>query len=234
VDLRPHLKTGDNVLAVAAVNHMPDNTAPPADKPIPDSAANPAGFYFEAKVRAEGAGPELGSDSAWQWSAAKVDGWEKPDFTDSDWKPSVELGDAPMTPWDLAKRVNHLYALRALKDKTRAALAAADPLAVSLGRPNREQVITSRSSAATTLQALELTNGETLSKLLQRGAENLVAAKPGANRLIDRLYQQGLGRKPAQAEAQLAQELVGQPVKKEGVEDLLWAVTMLPEFQLIY
>ena len=32
----------------------------------------------------------------------------------------------------------------------------------------------------------------------------------------------------------LAEEMVGTPVKKEGVEDLLWAMTMLPEFQLIY
>ncbi len=27
---------------------------------------------------------------------------------------------------------------------------------------------------------------------------------------------------------------VGQPAQPAGVEDLLWAVTMLPEFQLIY
>jgi hypothetical protein len=234
VDLRPHLKAGDNVLAVAAVNHMPDNTAPPADKPIPDSAANPAGFYFEGNVRADGIACDFGSDSSWQWSAVKVDGWEKSDFADADWKPAVELGDAPMPPWHLGKSVNHLYALKALKDKTRAALVAADPLAVSLGRPNREQVITARSSAATTLQALELTNGETLSKLLRRGAENLVAKKLDAQPLMERLYQQGLGRNPTQEERQLALELVGQPVKREGVEDLLWAMAMLPELQLIY
>jgi len=28
--------------------------------------------------------------------------------------------------------------------------------------------------------------------------------------------------------------LVGQPAQQAGVEDLLWTVTMLPEFQLIY
>ena len=32
----------------------------------------------------------------------------------------------------------------------------------------------------------------------------------------------------------MAEELIGKPVKKEGVEDFLWAMTMLPEFQLIY
>jgi hypothetical protein len=32
----------------------------------------------------------------------------------------------------------------------------------------------------------------------------------------------------------MARDLVGSPARKEGVEDLLWAMTMLPEFQLIY
>ena len=43
--------------------------------------------------------------------------------------------------------------------RTRAALVNADPLMTALGRPNREQVVTVRTSAATTLQALELANG---------------------------------------------------------------------------
>ncbi len=37
----------------------------------------------------------------------------------------------------------------------RAALVAADPLTTALGRPNRDQVVTARAGAATTLQALE-------------------------------------------------------------------------------
>jgi hypothetical protein len=52
--------------------------------------------------------------------------------------------------------------------------------------------------------------------------------------LIERLYLQGLGRKPTIAELQLAAELVGQPAQKEGMEDFLWALAMLPEFQVIY
>ena len=43
-------------------------------------------------------------------------------------------------------------------------------LTTALGRPNREQVTTERPSAATTLQALALTNGEVLSKLIKDGA----------------------------------------------------------------
>jgi len=119
--------------------------------------------------------------------------------------------------------------------RVRAALVAADPLMVALARPNREQVVTTRATVATTLQALELTNGETLAEVLRRGAENLLAppstAKGG---LISSVYERALGRRPTSPERRLARELVGQPAQPAGVEDLLWSVTMLPEFQLIY
>ena len=119
--------------------------------------------------------------------------------------------------------------------KVRAALVAADPLMVALARPNREQVVTTRPTAATTLQALELTNGETLDDLLKRGAKNLLTAPSAApGDLISTLYEKALGRKPTGPELQFAREIVGQPVQPAGVEDFLWAVTMLPEFQLIY
>src|SRR5690606_1057152 len=55
----------------------------------------------------------------------------------------------------------------------RASLVAADPLMTALGRPNREQVVTTRASAATTLQALQLINGETLALRLAQGAERI-------------------------------------------------------------
>jgi hypothetical protein len=51
--------------------------------------------------------------------------------------------------------------------------------------------------------------------------------------IVDRLYLSALGRKPTSAEFAIASDLVGQNASKEGVEDLLWAVCMLPEFQLI-
>jgi hypothetical protein len=113
-------------------------------------------------------------------------------------------------------------------------LVPADPLTVALGRPNREQVVTSRSSSATTLQALELTNGRTLAELLKQGARRLLENSPPTAELVERLYERGLSRKPTATENELAAGLIGQPAKAEGVEDLLWAMAMLPEFQLIY
>jgi hypothetical protein len=53
-----------------------------------------------------------------------------------------------------------------------------DPLSRALGRPIRDQVYTERSADATTLQALELTNGPLLSKRLERGAKMLLGELP--------------------------------------------------------
>ncbi len=118
----------------------------------------------------------------------------------------------------------------------RAALVPADELQVALGRPNREQVITVRASAATTLQALELTNGTELANLLQHGAEKMLATRNGDSSrvLAETLYQKALGRKPTAAEVRTSEAILGQPAQKAGVEDLMWALAMLPEFQLIY
>ena len=140
-----------------------------------------------------------------------------------------------MIPWRVSQSYLAAKLAGAYPGKVRAALVAADPLMVALARPNREQVVTTRPTVATTLQALELTNGETLAELLKRGAENLLAAPSAANGdLISTLYEKALGRKPTGPELQLAREMVGQPAQPAGVEDLLWSVTMLPEFQLIY
>jgi len=57
------------------------------------------------------------------------------------------------------------------------------PLTRALGRPIRDQVFTGRSQEATTLQALELVNGDTLSRLLHQGARRLLGEwkQPPAN-----------------------------------------------------
>src|SRR4029079_685184 len=104
----------------------------------------------------------------------------------------------------------------------------------ALGRPNRDQVNTVRPTAATTLMALELTNGGTLTDLLHKGAKKMATDKDvNADELIGRIYAKGLGRSPSENERAAAKEIIGANVEETGVEDLLWAVVMLPEFQLI-
>lgn len=234
-NLKSKLKKGDNIIAVKAVNNLPTNKPPPEDKPAPESAANPAGFYFYARVNVNGKADSFGSDNSWLWSRQKTNGWETTSFSGEGWQHAAELGDAKAAPWNAQAALAGAFAGLSFQGNVRAALANADPLTVCLGRPNREQVITVRSSAATTLQALELTNGETLTKVLEGGAAKLIARKSSsANELINDLYRKALGRKPTGPELNLARELVGEPVKKEGVEDLVWSLAMLPEFQLIY
>ncbi|HEV3138244.1 MAG TPA: DUF1553 domain-containing protein, partial [Pirellulales bacterium] len=116
----------------------------------------------------------------------------------------------------------------------RAALVNADPLLIALGRSNREQVVTERPKTAATLQALELTNGTPLAALLERGAKKWLQPGEEPTKLAERVYRRALLRAPTPAEQTLALELLGPTPTAEGIEDLLWAVVMLPEFQLIY
>jgi hypothetical protein len=116
----------------------------------------------------------------------------------------------------------------------RSALVSADPLQRALGRPNREQVSTTRPTVATTLQALELTNGKTLDDLLKKGAAEMVKQSNDGKKLVTQVYEVALGRQPSSAELDLAQGLLGTKPAPEGVEDFLWALAMLPEFQLVY
>jgi hypothetical protein len=117
----------------------------------------------------------------------------------------------------------------------RASLMNADLLMRSLGRPNREQVVTTRESQLTTLQALDLANGQILADTLTHGAANLLKDNPKGDgeALVKLVYERALCRPPTGDELTTARDIVGKPVTQEGVADLLWAVFMLPEFQLI-
>jgi hypothetical protein len=56
--------------------------------------------------------------------------------------------------------------------------AASDDLTRALGRPVRDQVISTRAAEASTLQSLELVNGEILTGRLSRGARRLLGVLP--------------------------------------------------------
>ncbi|HEY1376539.1 MAG TPA: DUF1553 domain-containing protein, partial [Gemmataceae bacterium] len=120
-------------------------------------------------------------------------------------------------------------------EPVRAALVKSDLLMRSLGRPNREQVVTTRPEELSTLQALDLTNGKELAETLDRGAANLRKRHPdwSAERLVEWVYVAALSRRPTGAEMETAREILGPEMGNERVSDLLWAVLMLPEFQLV-
>lgn len=234
-DIRSRLRQGENVFAVAAVNHMPDNKPPAEDKPAVEGDANPAGFLLYTRLRQGGKVLDFGTDASWVWSKTKANHWEQPDFVPADAIAAVEIGERTAAPWNAGDKLASTLSVALIHGEVRSSFVPADPLATALGRPNREQVNTTRPTVATTLQALELTNGKTLSSLLQQAAENVLAEEAASSReLVLRLYAKALGRQPTPREFQLAGELLGEPARKEQVEDMLWAMVMLPEFQLIY
>jgi cytochrome c553 len=117
----------------------------------------------------------------------------------------------------------------------RSSLVACDPLQTALGRPNREQVTTVRLSTPTTLEMLELTNGRQLADLIGRGARQLITETGGVrDKMISAVYVKAFGRKPRRSERRLVESELGPTVSLAATEDFLWAVFMLPEFQLIY
>lgn len=116
----------------------------------------------------------------------------------------------------------------------RASLVKNDPFLTALGRPNRETVSTSRASQANLLQALELTNGEKFNEALKRGALQWRALYPTSDVLVRNLYWKALGREPKPQELAVAQKILGKTPTTDGIQDLVWAISLHPEFQLIY
>jgi hypothetical protein len=226
VDLRPYLVSfSKNVIAVEA-----ENTT---------NRPNPAGLFVCGKIphrKASGAGNpavELASDGTWVWSDKAEAGWDTAKFDASAWRPAAELGPVSIGPWKLDQKLAAGATEMAAGAEVRAALCTADPLTTALGRANREQVLTDREQVATTLQALEMSNGNTLAEELKRGAAKMMGGTQSGEELVNQVFARALGRKPTDGERRTGAALVGTPPTAEGVEDLLWVVAMLPEFQLI-
>jgi hypothetical protein len=225
-DIKPYLVAGRNEFDVIAINDPPDGKNP-----------NLAGFWMMASIRLPSAENLAGevrqivSDRSWRYLKPRLSGWMPGEFSAIEWAPVSEVGDVGR--YKVAQNFQKEKKQPAFRDY-RAVWVNNDTLMSALGRPNREQVVTYRPTAATTLQMLELTNGSTLYDILKKGADNWQAHPLEMEKRIERLYLFALGRKPTPAEAKAAAELVGASDSREGYEDLLWSVLMLPEFQLIY
>ncbi|MGI9517886.1 MAG: DUF1549 domain-containing protein [Pirellulaceae bacterium] len=147
-------------------------------------------------------------DSIWQLT----DGW--PDQMNAAIELDVESAPAPI----------------------RAALVNSNAFMRSLGRPNREQVVTTRPAELSTLQALDLSNGEILANWLRQGAEYWLARQEREkwtdDQLINQLFLAALSRRPRESESELLSPDRSRDAAQQ-VEDILWIIIMLPEFQLI-
>ncbi len=225
-ELTGYLKQGKNVIAVKAVNSRVDK------KKTPSEDLSPAGFIFRMINPQNKNSSQLNSDESWLQTIKVINGWKTVKLDDSDWKPAAVLGTADLSPWNLESIL--LTSINVYQDHVRASLENNDPLKRALGRPSRDQVVTKRDSLATMLQALEMTNGNTLDDILKSGANHWFKNKGKDSHLVSEIFLTALGREPDQQELITAFELIGSPVTAEGIQDLLWTISMLPEFQLIY
>jgi len=231
-DVTAMLRPGENVIAVEATN-WPD---PRNRKGLQHKGPNPAGLVAWLGAIEDGElAWSVSTDDTWTWSADVQPGWNRPGYVTKGWKHAVELPNA-----------SRLYASADLAGALKAPEAAGaegplrsvfwfdDPLLTALNRTNREQVVTRRDSVATTLQALELINGETLDRKLKLGARRWQASHGNdPDGLVSALFRAGLGRPPTDAEREAARSLLAETPGEPGVQDLLWTLVMLPEFQMI-
>jgi mono/diheme cytochrome c family protein len=214
------LKAGENEIVAVATNG--------------GSGPNPAGFWFEARLTS--AKGELGvvrSGRGWEWTADLPDNdgrWAK---EPSKWLPAV--AHARQGTWAAVNgTLAEILAGGGGGPVVRASLMKSDLLMRALGRPNREQIVSTRPAELTTLEAMDLNNGAILTGLLERGATQILAKRAWTvAELSDWLYAGALSRKPTEEERLVAGELLGGSPTASSLADLLWAVCMLPEFQLV-
>ena len=153
-------------------------------------------------------------------------------FMDTVW---MMTGTAPAKPLAPAAIPNFPATVPPERRLVRATLVHCDDLMRSLGRPNREQVVTTRPEHLTMLQALDLLNGKTITAMLASGGGNILKGHPTASpdKITELLFMQAFARSPRPDERATALALLGNKPTAENIADLLGALVMLPEFQLI-
>ncbi len=221
--LETRLRAGENEIVIAGKN---GGTGP-----------NPAAIFCELLIQLpDGTTQAIATDASWEWTAAKPKGDGKFAQEPSDWAPAVPAANQQV--WssrlgkELLRQLNHV--VFEPPRMVRAALLKSDFLQRTLGRPNRDQIVTSRPNELSTLEAIDLNNAQGLADSLARGAGHLLArfgADPGV--ITDSLYLALLSREPTTDERAFAVESLGAQATPQGVQDLLWAILLQPEFQLV-
>ena len=223
IPLETKLKAGANDCVLVAKN---GGTAP-----------NPAGVIFEARVKfADGTTQTLATDATWEMLKSPPDAKGKFKSAPESGGAVVELANSALWNVRVGKQLATQLAQAATTKEpmVRASLLKNDFLMRALGRPHREQIVSVRPNELNTLEAIDLNNGQTLATRLEQGASRVLAKQwSNSDGLTLWLYQFALARVPTSAELSLAREVLGEKPSSQGVQDLLWAVLMLPEFQLV-
>ncbi|MFA6545123.1 MAG: DUF1549 domain-containing protein [Limisphaerales bacterium] len=223
IPLESKLNKGANVITLVAKN---GGTAP-----------NPAGVIFEARIKlADGESISIATDAAWETTRSKPDARGRFRTEPTDWHAAVAVPDASSWNSKVGRQLATRLAQAAMSAQpmVRASLLKNDFLMRALGRPHREQIVSVRPNELNTLEAIDLNNGQAIASRLEQGAARLLARQwPDRDSLTKWVYQFALARTPTSGELTLSREVLGAKPTALEVQDLLWAVLMLPEFQLV-
>jgi len=116
----------------------------------------------------------------------------------------------------------------------RASLMKNDFLMRTLGRPNSDQIVSMRPNDLTTLEAIDLANGQSLTDALAVGAKTRKAeAWTSPADLVSRVYRSALTREPNHDELTIALQILDEPISEQAIQDLLWTICMTPEFHYV-
>ncbi|MFO1528234.1 MAG: DUF1549 domain-containing protein [Kiritimatiellia bacterium] len=209
--LLPHLRKGGNELEIVATNE--------------GSGPNPAGAFLEARALLPGgATASFGTGPAWTWTEEGRADAAPALAAEGPWAAKLDGPAAAL----LSERMSGPTRM------VRAALLKSDFLMRSLGRPNRDQIVSTRPNDLTTLEAIDLANGPILYETLKSGA-NILAGRSWSSpaAFTEWLFQHALCRAPAPAEREELAAVLGPSLNEQGVEDALWMVVLHPEFQYV-
>ena len=217
INIRRHLKAGKNEFFIVGRNA--------------GNSPNAAGLYASIILTGEDS-TQIATDETWQ-ASRKV---PKPQHLSAvEWTHAAPvLNQDFLGPSIDATIAAQLSAAATDTSRTaRASLLRSTLLMRSLGRPNREQIVTTRPPSLSTLQAIDLANGAILDKILATGGSKMLSEAQGRSGFVESSFQIAICREPSEREARLARSILGESPTADTVQDFLWTLVMLPEFQFV-
>jgi len=225
VFLSKHLVAGENTLEVIVTND--------ADHP------NAAGFFMEGRIElADESHVAIASDATWQFNPnVPTTQKEKIGSIEGAWQQVTLVPPHPSWAKLIADQGPGLLAdieANGNMPMVRSSLLKNTALMKSLGRPMREQIVSMRPDTITTLEAIDLANEPTLAESFAVGAKRLKDSCDGdLDRIIEKLFRSALARPATTQEHELVASMLGADPDESAIQDVMWAVCMLPEFLII-
>ncbi|MEQ1827993.1 MAG: DUF1549 domain-containing protein [Pirellula sp.] len=222
MNVEGRLKKGKNEILIVAKNA--------------GDAPNPAGCYFECRlVYEDGRVETIASNDHWEWTSDVPNKNGKFKKEPDDWKPAAILGNQSI--WGrVSGQIQGVLALASSKDQpmVRSSLLKSDLLQRTLGRPNRDQIVSMRPNDLSTLEAIDLNNSKTLFDLLDQGAQRTIQRVGNSrDKVVRQIMLHALSREPTPTELSISKEMLNETLSPSEIQDYLWAVLMMPEFQLV-